>query len=167
MRCMFILSLASEKTWLTCQRPVREGFSMIRECFFAFTLIVLLNSWMLRSGIVDAYQFKRTNREKKNYNTTHSLRFRILLPYREMKNCSAPRHMRFFQIMRRVNIAVIAFAGMTCIFSEHSYTLRVIGYVIMGSYCLLYLLPLDVYAGYLKGDPKNLKGWNFNKSRRP
>ena len=44
---------------------------MIRECFFAFTLIVLLNSWMLRSGIVDAYQFKRTNREKKSYETTH------------------------------------------------------------------------------------------------
>ena len=140
---------------------------MIRECFLVFTLTVLLNSWLLRSGIVDAYKFKKTNREKKNYETTPSLRFRIFLPYREMKNCGAPRHMRFFQIMRRVNIAIIAFEGMTCIFSEHSYTLRVSGYVIMGSYCLIYLIPLYIYAGFLGGDPKNLKSWNFNKSRNP
>ena len=59
---------------------------MIRECFLVFTLTVLLNSWLLRSGIVDAYKFKKTNREKKNYETTHSLSFRIFLPYREMKN---------------------------------------------------------------------------------
>ena len=45
---------------------------------------------ILRSGIVDAYQFKMTNRQIRQYVKTHSLWFRILLPYSHMKYCGAP-----------------------------------------------------------------------------
>ena len=92
---------------------------MIKESFLLFISAIVWNSLLLRGGIEDAFLFKKTHREEKSYYAllSRSPRFRILLPYREMIPCYAPRHMRFFQIAQKVNLTVLAVAGIICILS--------------------------------------------------
>lgn len=122
---------------------------------------------ILRSGIVDAYQFKMTNRQIRQYVKTHSLWFRILLPYSQMKDCGAPQHMRLFHTLRIINwAAIIAMLVLAYIFPPtHSITL--ISYFCIGAYFVLLYIPLLCYSIYLSNWPKGPKGWNFSKSKRP
>lgn len=122
---------------------------------------------ILRSGIVDAYQFKMTNRQIRQYVKTHSLWFRILLPYSHMKYCGAPRHMRLFQTLRALNwAAIIAMLVLAYIFPP-TQTITLISYFCIGGYFVLLYIPLLCYSIYLSNWPKGPKGWNFNKSKRP
>ena len=83
---------------------------------------------ILRSGIVDAYQFKMTNRQIRQYVKTHSLWFRILLPYSQMKDCGAPQHMRLFHTLRIINwAAIIAMLVLAYIFPP-THTITLISY---------------------------------------
>ena len=122
---------------------------------------------ILRSGIVDAYQFKMTNRQIRQYVKTHSLWFRILLPYSQMKDCGAPQHMRLFHTLRIINwAAIIAMLVLAYIFPPtHSITL--ISYFCIGGYFVLLYIPLLCYSIYMSNWPKGPKGWNFSKSKRP
>ena len=72
-----------------------------------FIFFALQCGGILRSGIEDAYQFKMSHREIRQYDKTRSLWYRILLPYSHMKYCGAPRHMRLFQALRALNLAAI------------------------------------------------------------
>lgn len=72
-----------------------------------FIFFALQYGGILRSGIEDAYQFKMSHREIRQYDKTRSLWYRILLPYSHMKYCGAPRHMRLFQALRALNLAAI------------------------------------------------------------
>ena len=122
---------------------------------------------ILRSGIVDAYQFKMTNRQIRQYVKTHSLWFRILLPYCHMKYCGASRHMRLFQTLRALNwAAIIAMLVLAYIFPP-THTITLISYFFIGGYFVLLYIPLLCYSIYLSNWPKGPKGWNFNKSKRP
>lgn len=122
---------------------------------------------ILRSGIVDAYQFKMTNRQIRQYVKTRSLWFRILLPYSQMKDCGAPQHMRLFHTLRIINwAAIIAMLVLAYIFPPtHSITL--FAYFFIGAYFVLLYIPLLCYSIYLSNWPKGPKGWNFSKSKRP
>ena len=79
--------------------------------FWGFLLWLLISNHYLRMMIKDAYRYKKTNqqvREFENWYFSGEKKRSILLPYRELaKNCSAPRHMKFFQMMRRINWCVI------------------------------------------------------------
>ena len=55
-----------------------------------FIFFALQCGGILRSGIEDAYQFKMSHREIRQYDKTRSLWYRILLPYSHMKYCGAP-----------------------------------------------------------------------------
>lgn len=55
-----------------------------------FIFFALQYGGILRSGIEDAYQFKMSHREIRQYDKTRSLWYRILLPYSHMKYCGAP-----------------------------------------------------------------------------
>lgn len=72
-----------------------------------FIFFALQCGGILRSGSEDAYQFKMSHREIRQYDKTRSLWYRILLPYSHMKYCGAPRHMRLFQALRALNLAAI------------------------------------------------------------
>ena len=139
---------------------------MLREYYVLFVVLVLSNSWILRSGIVDAYQYKMTNRERRNYGKGHSFWFHILLPWREMKDCHAPWHMQLFQLMRRVNIAMLIVVGLIYRFGAESFSMVLTCYGIMVGYGVLYLLPFCLYGFYLSNAPGNPKGWNFDKAKR-
>lgn len=90
-----------------------------------FIFFALQCGGILRSGIEDAYQFKMSHREIRQYDKTRSLWYRILLPYSHMKYCGAPRHMRLFQTLRALNLAaIIAMLVLAYIFPPtHSITL--------------------------------------------
>lgn len=90
-----------------------------------FIFFALQYGGILRSGIEDAYQFKMSHREIRQYDKTRSLWYRILLPYSHMKYCGAPRHMRLFQALRVLNLAaIIAMLVLAYIFPPtHSITL--------------------------------------------
>lgn len=142
---------------------------MIKEAFLLFILAVFYNSLLLRCVIEDAFLFKKTHREEKNYYAlrSRSLRFRTLLPYRELIPCYAPRHMRFFQIARKVNLTVLAVAGIICILSWNNRALEVFGYVFMGGYFFIYIIPFFIYTIYMKNAPGKPKGFDFSKSHNP
>lgn len=132
-----------------------------------FIFFALQCGGILRSGIEDAYQFKMTNRQIRQYDKTRSLWFRILLPYSHMKYCGAPRHMRLFQALRALNwAAIIAMLVLAYIFPPtHSITL--FAYFFIGAYFVLLYIPLLCYSIYMSNWPKGPKGWNFSKSKRP
>lgn len=84
-----------------------------------FIFFALQCGGILRSGIEDAYQFKMSHREIRQYDKTRSLWYRILLPYSHMKYCGAPRHMRLFQALRALNLtAIIAMLVLAYIFPQ-------------------------------------------------
>ena len=139
---------------------------MIKEAFLLFILAVFYNSLLLRCVIEDAFLFKKTHREEKSYYALLS-RLRILLPYREMIPCYAPRHMRFCQIARKVNLTVLAVAGIICILSWNNRALEVFGYVFMGCYFFIYIIPFSIYTIYMKNPPGKPKGFDFSKSHNP
>lgn len=119
---------------------------MIKEAFLLFILAVFYNSLLLRCVIEDAFLFKKTHREERSYYALNwrSRRLRILLPYREMIPCYAPRHMRFCQIARKVNLTVLAVAGVICFLSWNNRVLEVFGYVFMGGYFFIYIIPFFI-----------------------
>lgn len=133
-------------------------------CIYFFALQYGL---ILRSGIADAYRFKMTNRQIRQYAKTHSLWFRILLPYRQMKDCGAPRHMRLFQTLRMINWAAIIIMLILAYILPPTHTITLIGYFFIGGYFVLLYIPLLCYSIYLSNWPKGPKGWNFSKSKRP
>ena len=147
----------------------QEVIWMIKESFLLFISAIVWNSLLLRCGIEDAFLFKKTHREEKSYYAllSRSPRFRILLPYREMIPCYAPRHMRFFQIARKVNLTVLAVAGIICILSWNNRALEVFGYVFMGCYFFIYIIPFFIYTIYMKNAPGKPKGFDFSKSHNP
>ncbi len=122
---------------------------------------------ILRSGIVDAYQFKMTNREVRQYVKTHSLWFRILLPYSQMKDCGVPRHMRLFHTLRIINWAAITIMLILAYILPSTHSITFIGYFLIGVYLVLLYIPFLCYSVYLSNWPKGPKGWNFSKSKRP
>lgn len=132
-----------------------------------FIFFALQCGGILRSGIEDAYQFKMSHREIRQYDKTRSLWYRILLPYSHMKYCGAPRHMRLFQTLRALNLAaIIAMLVLAYIFPPtHSITL--FAYFFIGAYFVLLYIPLLCYSIYMSNWPKGPKGWNFSKSKRP
>ncbi len=142
---------------------------MIKEAFLLFILAVFYNSLLLRCVIEDAFLFKKTHREERSYYALNwrSRRLRILLPYREMIPCYAPRHMRFCQIARKVNLTVLAVAGVICFLSWNNRALEVFGYVFMGCYFFIYIIPFSIYTIYMKNAPGKPKGFDFSKSHNP
>ena len=90
--------------------------------FWGFLLWLLISNHYLRMMIKDAYRYKKTNqqvREFENWYFSGEKKRSILLPYRELaKNCSAPRHMKFFQMMRRINWCVIIVGLFYVIFND-------------------------------------------------
>lgn len=142
---------------------------MIKESFLLFISAIVWNSLLLRCGIEDAFLFKKTHREERSYYALNwrSRRLRILLPYREMIPCYAPRHMRFFQIARKVNLTVLAVAGIICILSWNNRALEVFGYIFMGCYFFIYIIPFFIYTIYMKNAPGKPKGFDFSKSHNP
>lgn len=67
--------------------------------------MVLFSSIVIRLVIKDSYTYKKTNRERREFDRGEkSRKVRLLLPYSALKeNCYAPRHMCFFQFLRRIN----------------------------------------------------------------
>ena len=130
-----------------------------------FIFFALQYGGILRSGIEDAYQFKMSHREIRQYDKTRSLWYRILLPYSHMKYCGAPRHMRLFQALRALNwAAIIAMLVLAYIFPPaHSITL--FAYFFIGAYFVLLYIPLLCYSIYMSNWPKGPKGWNLEMSR--
>lgn len=57
-----------------------------------FIFFALQCGGILRSGIEDAYQFKMSHREIRQYDKTRSLWYRILLPYSHMKYWCPPAY---------------------------------------------------------------------------
>ena len=147
----------------------QEVIWMIKESFLLFISAIVWNSLLLRCGIEDAFLFKKTHREERSYYALNwrSRRLRILLPYRELIPCYAPRHMRFFQIARKVNLTVLAVAGIICILSWNNRALEVFGYVFMGCYFFIYIIPFFIYTIYMKNAPGKPKGFDFSKSHNP
>ena len=90
--------------------------------FWGFLIWLLISNHYLRMMIKDAYRYKKTNqqvREFENWYFSGEKKRSILLPYRELaKNCSAPRHMKFFQMMRRINWCVIIVGLFYVIFND-------------------------------------------------
>lgn len=123
-----------------------------------FIFFALQCGGILRSGIEDAYQFKMSHREIRQYDKTRSLWYRILLPYSHMKYCGAPRHMRLFQTLRALNLAaIIAMLVLAYIFPPtHSITL--FAYFFIGAYFVLLYIPLLCYSIYMSNWPKGPKG---------
>ena len=132
-----------------------------------FIFFALQCGGLLRSGIVDAYQFRMTNRQIRQYAKMHSQWFRILLPYRQTKDCGAPRHMRLFQTLRMVNWTAIIIMLILAYILPPTHTITLIGYFFIGGYFVLLYIPFLCYLVYLSNWPKGPKGWNFNKSKRP
>lgn len=143
---------------------------MLRESYIAFAFLILSSNLLLRSGIVDAYTYKMTNRQQHEF-LNYCLKrknwwFRILLPWRRMKDCHAPWHMQLFQIMRRVNFLVVALVGVLYLLSEGKYSLTLTCYGIMAVYMLFYYVPIFLYSGYLRDPDKRNKGWCFDRVKR-
>ena len=141
---------------------------MLREIYGTFAFFILSSNLMLRAGIMDAYTYKMTNRQQREFENYCLKRenwwFRILLPWRRMKDCHAPWHMQLFQIMRRVNFLVVALVGVLYLISDGKYSLALTCYGMMTMYMLLYYVPLIVYTCYLAGFGK--KRLNFDKVKR-
>ena len=144
---------------------------MLRESYIAFAFLILSSNLLLRSGLVDAYTYKMTNRQQHEF-LNYCLKrknwwFRILLPWRRMKDCHAPWHMQLFQIMRRVNFLVVALVGVLYLLSEGKYSLTLTCYGIMAMYMLMYYVPFIVYVCYLTRPNKGRwRGLNFDKVKR-
>ncbi len=117
---------------------------------------------ILRSGIVDAYQFKMSNRQIRQYVKTHSLWFRILLPYSQMKDCGAPRQMQLFHTLRIINWAAITIMLILAYILPPTHTITLIGYFFIGGYFALLYIPFLCYSVHLSNWPKGPTSTNQN-----
>ena len=133
-------------------------------------LVLFVFNACCRRVIRIAYTYRKTNRERRAFYAEGNWKLRWLMPYKEMmQHCYAPRHMRIFQVFRRINW-VLAFMGVILYIGrvglpQWDNVIRIFyRYVVIP-----YVFPLLVYSctiGPRKG-PKKHRGDEFNTCKHP
>lgn len=138
--------------------------NVLLGCF----LITIMLSLAARAGMVDAFFFHKSKRQKKDDWKNLTVWQKVVLFYATLRPTNAPRHMKLFWCYRIVNGMFLVSACVLVWLAEHicaSLKPYAVGYMLLKEVFLD--IPFLVYALFCNGNPDNPKGWNFDFFKRP
>ena len=136
---------------------------------YAFLFLAVLGSSMCRQGMIDAFEFKKTKRQRRDGWNHLNLLQKIILPYGAVKDTNAPWHMKLFCVCRRIHAAtgllnLLAIFLVRCVgewFVNGVFAVSLVKTAIVD-------LPMMVYGIFSSGGGKlGKKRWNFENSKHP
>ena len=115
-----------------------------------------------RTCVREAIHYKRNKKQFKTFiNSIHPVRriFRLYLP----RETYAPNHMRYFQLFRAINVAVLIANGIFALFEKNT----ICGYLLCSKVVLLYIPSIlyDIYA--LLKSPAGKQNIDFSVFKKP
>lgn len=136
---------------------------------FASILIAILLAAIARSGMRDAFFYKKTKRQKKIEWAALSAKQKLTLPFSALKPTNAPHHMRLFWTFRLSNGLLIALISIVVLATKTIYyRLEPYANLFILIKALLVDFPFLVYSIFHpSGNPESAKGWNFDSCRNP